>query len=176
MTVPVVSPQSAARRGPGRSGPRGVSDDELIEAVLAASRAMVALAEESIHQVNGDVTLAQYRTLVILANGPSRLADLAEAMGVNPSTATRMCDRLVRKQLIERTRDQLDRREVGLSLTSDGQALVTRVTDRRRQLVRGLLKEVPADRRAALVDSLTLLSRAVGNAPLASWSSGWTTR
>lgn len=174
MTVPVVSPQTGRR--PGKAGTGNVSDDELIEAVLSASRAMVALAEESIHQVNDDVTLAQYRTLVILANGPSRLADLAEAMGVNPSTATRMCDRLVRKQLIERTRDQLDRREVGLSLTPDGQALVARVTERRRQLVRGLLKEIPADRRAALVDSLTLLARAAGSAPSASWSSGWTTR
>jgi DNA-binding MarR family transcriptional regulator len=121
------------------------------------------------------VTLAQYRTLVILANGPSRLADLAEAMGVNPSTATRMCDRLVRKQLIERTRDQLDRREVGLSLTADGQALVSRVTERRRQLVRGLLKEIPPDRRSRLVEALTLLSGAAGTTPSASWSSGWTT-
>lgn len=202
MTVPVVSPQASSRRGgtAGKSssgGPAadpvgagsgraagttaaaraaGVTDDELIEAVLSVSRAMVALAEASIHQVNDDVTLAQYRTLVILAAGPSRLADLAEAMAVNPSTATRMCDRLVRKQLIERTRDQLDRREVGLSLTPTGHALVSSVTEQRRQLVRGLLRDIPTGQRATLVESLNLLSRAVGTAPTASWSTGWTTR
>lgn len=169
----VGSATTVVATAPPRTG--GVTDDELIEAILAASRAMVGLAEESIRQVNDDVTLAQYRTLVILAAGPCRLADLAEAMAVNPSTATRMCDRLVRKQLIERTRDQRDRREVGLSLTPEGHALVAQVTEARRQLVRGILRDVPVGQRGPLVDALTLLARTVGRAPSASWSTGWST-
>lgn len=151
-----------------------MTDDELVEAILAASRTMVALAEESLHRVSDDVTLAQYRTLVILALGPCRLADLAEAMAVNPSTATRMCDRLVRKELVERVREQVDRREVALSLTAAGRSLVGRVTDCRSQMVRGLLRQIPADQRAAVVRSLRLLSTTAGASPPASWSAGWT--
>ena len=45
-----------------------------------------------------EVTLTQYRTLVVLASrGPQGLAGLADAVGVTPATATRMCDRLVKK-------------------------------------------------------------------------------
>ena len=90
-------------------------DTEVIEAIIHASRAMVGIAIRSLTECGEAVTLPQYRTLVVLSDsGPRRLADLADALGVSPSTATRMCDRLVRKGLITRTRDELDRREVNL--------------------------------------------------------------
>ncbi len=161
-----------------RSGaPAGeaVGDEDVVEAVLLASRAMVSLAEASVHQVNESVTLPQYRTLVLLATQePCRLADLAEAMGVNPSTATRMCDRLVRKGLVERERDQLDRREIELSLSADGRSLVSKVTERRRDLVRGMLGAIPSDERRGMVRALAVLARAIGEAPAQHWAAGWT--
>ena len=77
--------------------------DDVVDAVLGASRALVAVAARSLANVGEDVTLAQYRVLVVLASrGPQRLADLATALAVDRSTATRMCDRLVRKRLIGR--------------------------------------------------------------------------
>jgi hypothetical protein len=79
---------SVARRD-GDGGER----DALVDAVLGASRALVAVAARSLATVAEDVTLAQYRALIELASrGPQRLADLATALGVEPSTATRMCD------------------------------------------------------------------------------------
>ena len=76
-----------------------------MEAVLTASRTMIAVATRSMGAAAEDTTIAQYRTLVVLASrGPQRLADLACALGVSPSTAGRMCDRLVRKGLIRRHR------------------------------------------------------------------------
>ncbi|MHB8440400.1 MAG: MarR family winged helix-turn-helix transcriptional regulator, partial [Acidimicrobiales bacterium] len=95
-----------------------VSDDELAESIVQASRSLVGIALRSLETGTLDITLAQYRTLVVLIDaGPSRLADLAATLGVSPSTATRMCDRLVRKGLVSRTRDELDRREVNLAVT-----------------------------------------------------------
>src|SRR4051812_50175053 len=86
---------------------------EVVEALLAASRAMVALAARSLAGLDADVTLPQFRTLVVLAaRGPQRAVDVAAELGVNPSTGTRMCDRLVRKGLIRRTRATGDRRGV----------------------------------------------------------------
>src|ERR1700749_5224155 len=77
------------------------NSDELVDAVLGASRALVAVAARSLANVAEDVTLAQYRVLIVLAaRGPQRLADLATALGVDRSTATRMCDRLGRKRLV----------------------------------------------------------------------------
>jgi len=149
-------------------------DDQLAEAIILASRAMVATSARSLAEVAEDVTLPQYRTLVVLAHqGPRRLADLAEALAVSPSTATRMCDRLVKKRLVHRSRDELDRREVNLTVTGAGRALVERVIERRRQQVHALLQHIPASRRSTLVESLTTLAAAVGEAPEPNWSPGW---
>ena len=74
--------------------------DSVVDAVLSASRVLVAVAARSLADVGEEVTLTQYRTLVVLASrGPQNLAGLADAVGVTPATATRMCDRLVRKDL-----------------------------------------------------------------------------
>ncbi len=159
-------------RAPGATTTNG-GDDHVIEAIILANRAMVGIASRSLSEVSDDVTLAQYRTLVVLANdGPSRLADLAQALDVSPSTATRMCDRLVRKALIDRARDDLDRREVNLSLTAEGSKLVRDVIDRRRDRVRELLDLIPDDGRPALVQSLMTLATAAGESPELHWSPG----
>jgi DNA-binding MarR family transcriptional regulator len=150
-------------------------DDHVIEAIILAGRAMVGIAARSLSEVSDDVTLAQYRTLVVLSNeGPRRLADLAHALDVSPSTATRMCDRLVRKDLIDRARDVLDRREVNLTLTPQGAKLVQDVIDRRRERVRELLDLIPDEGRPAMVESLTMLATAAGESPELHWSPGWT--
>ena len=62
---------------------------DLTEAVLTASRVLVAVAARSLAEHEGEVSLQQYRGLVVLASrGPQRPVDLAEALGVDPSTAT----------------------------------------------------------------------------------------
>ncbi len=149
-------------------------DNEVIEAIIHASRAMVAIAIRSLTECGEAVTLPQYRTLVVLSDGgPRRLADLADALGVSPSTATRMCDRLVRKGLITRTRDELDRREVNLGVTDAGRTTVMEVINRRRADVCALLGSIPLGTRRDLVDSLRLLSAATGDSPELHWMPGW---
>ncbi|MGA2521552.1 MAG: MarR family transcriptional regulator [Acidimicrobiales bacterium] len=150
------------------------NDEEVTEAIILASRALVGIAMRSLAGNADDVTLPQYRTLVVLAcGGPRRLADLAEALGVSPSTATRMCDRLVRKELVSRTRDELDRREVKLAITAAGRRIVADVTHRRRDEVSDLLGAIPVPLRRQLVSSLTLLAAAAGEGPELHWAPGW---
>ena len=151
-----------------------ITDDELTEAIILASRAMVGIAVRSLAGAAYEVTLPQYRTLVVLSyGGSSRLADLAATLGVSPSTATRMCDRLVRKGLISRSRDELDRREVNLSVTEAGRQVVEDVIERRRVEVREMLRSIPDDARPRLVSSLQLLAVAAGEAPEMHWAPGW---
>ena len=109
------------------------ADVDVVDAVLTASRTMVAVATRSLGAAAEDTTLAQYRALVVLASrGPQRMVDLAEALGVAPSTAGRMCDRLVRKGLIRRQRARADRRSVLVSITAAGREVVDQATERRR--------------------------------------------
>jgi DNA-binding MarR family transcriptional regulator len=121
-----------------------------------------------------EVTLTQYRTLVVLASrGPQSLAELAEAVDVTPPTATRMCDRLIKKGLIVRRHDRGDRRLIRLTLAKDGRELVDAVTLRRRTEISHLMEAIPRDQQAALVDSLQRLTAAAGEVPEQDWSTGW---
>jgi DNA-binding MarR family transcriptional regulator len=148
--------------------------DELVDAVLGSSRALVAVAARSLANVAEDVTLAQYRFLIVLASrGPQRLADLATALAVDRSTATRMCDRLVRKHLVTRRRAQDDRRTVRVSLTPAGAELVAEVSRRRRAEIATIVERMPAADRDAVVVALRAFADAAGEVPEQDWSLGW---
>ncbi|GGN85265.1 hypothetical protein GCM10010112_65530 [Actinoplanes lobatus] len=82
----------------------------VVQALAAASRAFVGITARSLAAVEGDITLPQFRALAVLAvRGSQRGSDIAEELRVNPSTATRMLDRLARKGLIRRSRSATDR-------------------------------------------------------------------
>jgi DNA-binding MarR family transcriptional regulator len=147
---------------------------ELVDAVLAASRALVAVAARSLVKVAGDVTLVQYRVLVELAaRGPQRVADLAAVLGVDPSTVTRMCDRLVRKSLAYRRRGNSDRRSVKISLAPAGRELVQDVTRQRRSELRKILARLPDEDRSPVLAALRSFAAAAGEVPEQEWSLGW---
>ena len=151
-----------------------IASEAIVDAVLSASRVLVALAARSLGDVAEEVTLTQYRTLVVLASrGPQSLAELAEAVDVTPPTATRMCDRLIKKGLIVRRHERGDRRLIRLTLAKDGRELVDAVTQRRRTAISHLLEAIPRDQQAALVDSLQHLTAAAGEVPEQDWSTGW---
>jgi DNA-binding MarR family transcriptional regulator len=91
---------------------------------------------------------------VLDAEDRQNVRDLAARLGVERSTATRMCDRLVSAGLIERNTDPADRRAVVISLTGPGREVVEAVTRARRDNVARLLKTLPPARREQLVDLL----------------------
>jgi DNA-binding MarR family transcriptional regulator len=84
-----------------------------------------------------------------------------------------MCDRLIKKGLVVRRNDRGDRRLVHLTLAKRGRDLVDEVTQRRRAEIVELVRAVPEDQRAAMVDSLQRLSAAAGEVPEQDWSAGW---
>ena len=147
--------------------------DEAVDAVLTASRALVAVAVRSFSTVAEDITIAQYRTLVVLASrGPQKLADLAEHLGVTPPTAGRMCDRLVRRGLVTRHRAHDDRRVVRISLTGDGRRIVDDATRRRRVFLARILAGMPARRRQEVAAALRAFAEAAGEVPDEEWPQG----
>ena len=152
----------------------GAPTEELTDAVLTASRVLVAVAARSLSDHEAEVSLQQYRALVVLASrGAQRPVDLAEALGVDPSTATRLCDRLVGKRLISRRRQGGDRREVRLDLNDRGRRLVESVTERRRDEIRRILAAVPRPERGELVRAFRTFARAAGEVPEDQWPRSW---
>ncbi|GAA4557600.1 MarR family transcriptional regulator [Pseudonocardia xishanensis] len=146
-------------------------EDEVVDAVMSASRALLAVVARSLAAVDEDVTLPQYRALVVLAqHGPRRPVDLAEALAVTPSTATRMCDRLVARELAVRERVAEDRREVRVLLSDRGRDLVDEVTRRRRTELAGLLGALSAAQRSSVVQALRTFADAAGEVPEPDWA------
>jgi DNA-binding MarR family transcriptional regulator len=164
--------QNKTRAASPASEPGG--EEEVIDAVLGASRALVAVAARSLAGVAEDVTLPQYRTLVVLASrGPQRVADLADALGVLPSTVTRMLDRLVAKGLVRRARPANDRRSVRVALSAPGRSLVAEVTRRRREEIKKVLRDVPHEAWDELVGALRLFADSAGEVSDRDWPWEW---
>ena len=137
--------------------------DDAVDAVLAASRALVAVSARSIAGAKG-VTLPQYRMLVVLSTGSSTLTELAGQLDVAPSTALRMVDRLEAAGLIERTVRPENRRETHLDLTTAGRRTVRTVTNRRRRDLRAVLELIPDDRRDHVAQALSEFATAAEHA------------
>jgi DNA-binding MarR family transcriptional regulator len=109
------------------------TEAELVDALLDASRALVGVAARSLAG-SDDVTLPQWRALVLVSSRRrTTVSDLAHALGIHPTSASRLCDRLVRKRLIRRTEATDDRRQTDLLLAAAGRRLVERVTQSRRR-------------------------------------------
>ncbi|MFT4126671.1 MAG: MarR family transcriptional regulator [Gordonia sp. (in: high G+C Gram-positive bacteria)] len=86
----------------------------------------------------------------LLDHGPLRMGELADRESIGLSTATSVVDGLIRSDLVERTVDPADRRAVLVSLTSRGREVLTRVRDRRDDVLRDAIAELTDDDRAAL--------------------------
>jgi DNA-binding MarR family transcriptional regulator len=144
----------------------GEADQAAVDAMLTASRSLIAVATRSLGAAAEETTIAQYRTLVVLASrGPQRMTDLAAALEVAPSTAGRMCDRLVRKKLIRRHRARADRRAVLVSITAAGRQVVDQATARRRELIAGILARLSPEQQRAAADALRVFAEATGEVP-----------
>ena len=146
------------------------ADADAVDAVLTASRSLIAVATRSLGAAAEETTIAQYRALVVLASrGPQRIVDLAAALDVAPSTAGRMCDRLVRKGLIRRHRARADRRAVMVSMTAAGRLVVDQATARRRALIEEIMATLPTDVQRAVAEALRAFADAAGEVPDSQW-------
>jgi DNA-binding MarR family transcriptional regulator len=159
---------------PVSSGNRRRRRADATDAVMVASRALVGVAARSLSALEPDVTLPQYRALVLLAaRGEQNVGGLAEALSIHASTATRLCDRLIAKGLIERATSSESRREVTVRLNRAGTAVVRDVTARRRREIEGIIANLQPRVQRALVDAFEAFADAAGEVPDDAWKLGW---
>ena len=146
-----------------------------VHAVMVAAQALVGVAAQGIAEVEDRVTLPQFRVLMLVATrGGLNLGALAQAMGVHPSNASRACDRLVDAGLLARSESSLDRRNLMLELTPDGQALIDEVIDHRRNAIATILEGLPESRRRTLANAMLSFAEAAGEIHSDSaWKLGW---
>lgn len=83
-----------------------------------------------------ELTLPQMSTLVVIGEyGEMSIKELAEASNVSPPSASAMVDRLVDIGVVNRVPSRVDRREVRISLSSEGERAVAAMQEQLLQAI-----------------------------------------
>ncbi len=111
---------------------------------------------------------------MVIGSGEARAVDRLIAR------ASRLCDRLVAKGLVNRADDPVDRRQLTLTLTPAGERVVDTVMRRRRQVIEPMLarmrQRMTGRRRAEMVSVLRDFAAAGGEpSDPGLWAKSWTT-
>ena len=92
---------------------------------------------------------------------PKRMSEIAAALGVAQSTATRFVDPLVDQGLVERRAAADDGRAKVVALTSRGKAMAEEVVEGAHRCSEGILERIPVDQQHQVVDALEIVVDAV---------------
>ena len=134
---------------------------DVAAAVESTVDALVTVLETARMEQSPPVPPAQLRVLTIVAgNQHTNMNRLAEALGVVPSSASRLCDRLEATGLLRRVVDPRDRREVRLELTAAARRMLTELRDRRRTALAEVLERMTPAGRQELVRALAAFEAA----------------
>jgi DNA-binding MarR family transcriptional regulator len=127
------------------------------QVLLAAARLMVGTSVRASDQI-GEASLVQLRALTVLSElKVANLMQLADQMGVTVSTTSRLVDRLVAADFVDRRPSEQTRREISISLTETGRGVLQRYDDLRVEELHARLDQLPAPRRRAALDGLAAL-------------------
>jgi DNA-binding MarR family transcriptional regulator len=89
---------------------------------------------------------------LLVAVDSCRMGDLAEYLRIDPSTATRAVQRLIKDDLAERVQHPGDGRVVTIAATERGRRIHGEVNDRRRAILFAVMNDFSPEERFALAD------------------------
>ncbi|PLT27492.1 MarR family winged helix-turn-helix transcriptional regulator [Peribacillus deserti] len=114
---------------------------ELVDRYISLSFSVAKKGENLVKcQIGDDLTNDQHYTLRYIHNvNVCTSTELAEVFEVKKSAITAIINRLWEKGLIQRTRDEKDRRVVYLTLTEKGNMLFAETENRIHKLVESLI-------------------------------------
>lgn len=86
----------------------------------------------------------------LLEHGDMTIGELSNKMYLAFSTTTDLIDRMERNELVQRVRDEQDRRVVRIHLLKEGERIIEEVIVKRQQYLEGVLNKFNADEVANL--------------------------
>src|SRR6476620_560903 len=104
-----------------------------------------------------DLTMAQLKAMMLIVQtGGVRSRELADGLGIAPSAATPLVDRLVEQKLARRVDDPADRRIVWIHPTPKAETIYNELLDMNEQILADVLKELSAADHKAVKDGVRL--------------------
>lgn len=144
--------------------------DELPASISAAAECLVAVWLRASERATERVSPSQLRALTVISRHDGiNLSGLAAELGAIPSSATRLCDRLVAAGLLLREPAPRNKREVRLYLSGEGKALLEHIAANRRADLAAVLTGMSQADRKALLDTLESFAAAATD-PGAGWA------
>ncbi|AWB44236.1 MarR family transcriptional regulator [Paenibacillus sp. CAA11] len=130
-----------------------------MEACFAVTRRTNAEIMEAVHD---DLTSDQYQILrYIVQKGRCTSTELSETFRVGKSSITAMITRLVDRGVLERTRDEADRRLVYLSLTEHGNSVFDQAELKVQELILSYLDHFDRQEVETFIATFEKLARLV---------------
>jgi DNA-binding MarR family transcriptional regulator len=138
-------------------GERDLLQDEID--ALAVRLAVRSLEEQTCSLLESSLTLQQFRLLLhVYARGLLPIHQAADTLGLAPSVATGVVQRLVDRGLIERHEDANDRRARLLRVTENGSTLIEEMSTAARSKRREAVARLTDVQLQQLRDILTALT------------------
>lgn len=132
------------------------------DAVTREAEALVMLWDSAEDWAVPRIPPSQLRMLTVLSRqGSMNLTALARHLGAIPSSASRLCDRLEAAGLLDRQVSPHTRREVTLSVSSEGRRRLAAFDETRRRDFARVLQRMSPGTQAALLTGLRHFSEAV---------------
>jgi len=101
----------------------------------------------------------QLAALYVLAEGSTTtITDLADSIGRSPSATSRLVDGLVKRRLVERRREEDDRRQRSVWLTARGRAVLRMVDRARAEQFLSAVRPLPRGERALIAMGVAALA------------------
>ena len=108
-----------------------------------------------------DLTMPQLKVVLLLfISGPSRMSEIASALGVSLATATGVVDRLVERDILTREGDPGDRRVVLCRLSEKGGELMSGLWQLSRDQAGELMRSLASPQLLLITESLEVLLQA----------------
>jgi DNA-binding MarR family transcriptional regulator len=125
--------------GPPETGPAA----RALEAIVFGS---VALTARALQSAGEDLTIAQWRVIVIVGETPdgASVSDVAGRLGSELSPTSRLIRRAERRGLLTTAKSDRDRRVTQIRLTERGHAIRESVLARRREALLAVLEAAGA--------------------------------
>jgi len=103
-----------------------------------------------------DLSKSQFDIIVnIYFSSPKSLKGLCDNLDLAPSTVSEMLDRMEKKDLIEKKRNESDKRKINIDITDKSISIIQDVIENRVQYVKNILKDVNDENLEIFVDILS---------------------
>lgn len=130
---------------------RSASDD-LIDALAQATFDILPVLSRIAAEL--DLSLTQLRLLGVLRDHEPRIVELAGILGLDKSSVSQLVDRAAERDLVQRARDESDKRVVKVVLGAHGQDLIAQGEARMAAQLQSRLAGIPEDEQHSLADGI----------------------